>query len=182
MVCSCLTLSMPFWTRHRGFHENGPVATIHCAGFSDAGTTCPFELTIFPEFKGCPYILAVQPEPSEHAHNKTVVLNTRTHRTILYATLTNFARQLFTPGIIPRKSVSCRSFLYLARQSSQVIQPHDLKLAAFDLASFRCDVVAPSRSFCGGRFVRPILGVGLDLNFTQTRKAEENLLTIKSSH
>jgi len=69
--------------------------------------------------------------------------------------------------------------------SSQVIQPeplHDLKLAAFDLASFRCDVVAPSRSFCGGRFIRPIFGVGLDLNFTQTRKAEENLLTIKSSH
>ena len=64
----------------------------------------------------------LQPDPSEHAHNKAMVLNMRKHRTILYAILTDFARQLSMPGTILCGRVSCRVFLqrfflYLARQS-----------------------------------------------------------------
>jgi hypothetical protein len=46
-----------------------------------------------------------------------MVLNMRKHRTILYAISIDFARKLSMPGIIFHRKVSCRFFLYLARQS-----------------------------------------------------------------
>jgi hypothetical protein len=75
-------------------------------------TTCPFELTCpkFAEFIGCPNIPALQPESSEHAHNKAMVLNMIKHRTILYAILTDFARQLSMPVPILCGRVLCRAF------------------------------------------------------------------------
>jgi hypothetical protein len=58
----------------------------HCGGSCDsvdaggAVPVCP------PDFNGTPDIPMFQPESSEHAHNKAIVLIARMHMTILYAT------------------------------------------------------------------------------------------------
>ena len=75
-------------------------------------TTCPFELTCpkCAESICCPFIPAPQGESSEHAHSKAMVLNMIKHRTILYAILNDFARQLSMPVTILCGRVFCRAF------------------------------------------------------------------------
>src|SRR5215470_2609834 len=88
-------------------------------------TTCPFELTCpkCAEFIGCPFIPALQGESSEHAHSKAMVLNMIKHRTILYAILNDFARQVSMPLTILCGRVRRQGFPGLKVESGRTDVP-----------------------------------------------------------